>query len=53
LFLIDSEMHDEQEYSTLKQLFDGVVETRSSTEGYEAKISGLPEGETSWAQVND
>lgn len=48
IFLIDSEMHDQQEYSTLKQLFDGVVETRAGDGGNEARVTGLGGGNTDW-----
>lgn len=51
VFLIDSEMHDQQEYSTLKQLFDGVIETRSGEGGNEARISGLSSGNSDWVSI--
>lgn len=53
IFLIDSEMHDQQEYSTLKQLFDGVVETRAGDGGNEARVTGLRSGNSDWVGLQE
>ena len=48
LFVIDSEMHEQQAYSTLKPLFDGMIELRQGDEGKEIRAKGLSSNPTDW-----
>jgi KaiC/GvpD/RAD55 family RecA-like ATPase len=48
LFLIDDTAHDDQTMSTLKQLFDGVVQVRERGDDREARLTGLDAVESSW-----
>ncbi|MDY6774690.1 MAG: recombinase RecA [Halobacteria archaeon] len=48
LFIIDPEMHEQQAYSTLKPLFDGMVELRQGDEGKEIRAKGLSSSPTDW-----
>lgn len=51
VFVIDSSAHDEQTVSTLKQLFDGIVNVRETDEGgFEARLVGIGDG-TDWRDV--
>jgi len=50
VFVIDSTAHDEQTMSTLKQLFDGVVNVRESESGREFRTSGVSGGQSEWTQ---
>ena len=47
LFVIDDSAHDTQTLSTLKQLFDGIVEVRESESGFEARLVGIGD-DRSW-----
>ncbi|MDY6764437.1 MAG: recombinase RecA [Halobacteria archaeon] len=51
LFEIDSEMHDQQTYSTLKQLFDGIVEVRQEDKGPELRARGITSNPTDWMSL--
>ncbi|MDY6779455.1 MAG: ATPase domain-containing protein [Halobacteria archaeon] len=52
LFFLDSEMHDEKDYSTLKQLFDGSVEVRDTDPEVEVKVTGLGNQSTGWVPLD-
>lgn len=43
VFIIDNSAHDTQTLSTLKQLFDGVIEVEQTDEGSQAQLMGLGE----------
>jgi KaiC/GvpD/RAD55 family RecA-like ATPase len=49
-FVINPGMHDEREYSTLRQLFDGAVEVRDDG-GTEVRVTGLTNGATDWVAL--
>lgn len=51
MYIIDSEMHDQQAYSTLKQLFDSVVEVRQGDSGNELRVTGLSSNPTDWINL--
>ncbi|MDZ7689003.1 MAG: ATPase domain-containing protein [Halobacteriales archaeon] len=53
IFVIDSEMHDEKDYHTLRQLFDGVVEVESEDGETRVRIVGLMEEPTEWIRLTD
>lgn len=50
IFVIDSEMHEEKDYSTLQQLFDGTV--KFDREG-RVRLVGSPESSTDWIEIGD
>ncbi|MFB6069220.1 MAG: RAD55 family ATPase [Halobacterium sp.] len=51
VFVIDSSAHDEQTVSTLKQLFDGIVDVREADDGgFEARLQGIDAG-TDWRDL--
>lgn len=41
VFLIDDSAHDQQTLSTLKQLFDGIIEVREGDDGFETRLVGV------------
>lgn len=47
VFVIDDSAHDTQTISTLKQLFDGVIEVREVDRGFEARLVGIGD-DRSW-----
>ena len=55
VFVVDSAMHDEKEYSTLRQLFDGVVEVETAEDGdgdgVRARVVGLEDEPTEWVAM--
>ena len=51
IFVIDSGMHDEKDYLTLRQLFDGVVEIECDNEDARARVVGLTEDPTEWVAL--
>jgi len=48
LFLVDDTAHDEQTMSTIKQLFDGVIEVRDAEDGRECRASGIESATSDW-----
>jgi KaiC/GvpD/RAD55 family RecA-like ATPase len=48
MFVMDSVMHDEQTITTLKQLFDGIVEIKSENDNNYIRIVGLSSKPTPW-----
>ncbi len=49
VFVLDSAAHDEKEYSTLRQLFDGVVEVeRGDDDDVRVRVVGLEDDPTEW-----
>jgi KaiC/GvpD/RAD55 family RecA-like ATPase len=48
IFVMDSDMHDEQTITTLKQLFDGIVEIKSENDNNYIRIVGLSSKPTPW-----
>jgi KaiC/GvpD/RAD55 family RecA-like ATPase len=48
IFVMDSDMHDEQTITTLKQLFDGIVEIKSENDKNYIRIVGLSSKPTPW-----
>ncbi|MFB6120627.1 MAG: RAD55 family ATPase [Halobacteriaceae archaeon] len=48
LFLIDDTAHDEQTMSTLKQLFDGVIEVREDDGERQCRASGIEGASSEW-----
>lgn len=48
IFVLDSAMHDEKEYTTLRQLFDGVVEVEEDDGVTRARVVGLTDEPTEW-----
>lgn len=51
VFIIDPEMHDKKEYTTVRQLFDGVVEVEEDDDGVRARIDGLSDDTTDWSRL--
>jgi len=50
VFVIDRDAHDDKEYSTVRQLFDGVVEVEKS-DGVRARLTGLTDEPTDWTEL--
>ena len=50
LFVIDPGMHDDKDYSTLRQLFDATVEF-DQDDGNRVRVSGLTEEPTDWVPL--
>jgi KaiC/GvpD/RAD55 family RecA-like ATPase len=48
IYVIESGMHDEQAISTLKQLFDGMIEIKSENDKYFIRAVGLSPKPTNW-----
>lgn len=48
VYIIESGMHDEQTITTLKQLFDGVIEIEEENESYFIRSIGLTQKPTKW-----
>jgi len=48
LFAIDDTAHDQQTMSTLKQLFDGVVELREADDQRQCRLTGIEGLDASW-----
>lgn len=48
IYVIESGMHDEQAISTLKQLFDGMIEIKSENDKYFIRVVGLSPKPTNW-----
>lgn len=47
---LDADAHDDQTVNTIRQLFDGLVETRAGENGRELRVRGLPEAPTEWRE---
>lgn len=45
---MDADAHDEQTVNTIRQLFDGLVETRTGETGRERRVLGLPDAPRDW-----
>ncbi|WP_435358963.1 RAD55 family ATPase [Haloarchaeobius sp. DFWS5] len=45
---LDATQHDGQTNNTVRQLFDGLVETRNGEAGRELRVVGLGDGPTDW-----
>jgi hypothetical protein len=53
IFFLDSGMHEEKEYTTLRQLFDGVVEVEEGEDGAaRVRVVGLTEEPTDWVTLD-
>ena len=53
VFFLDSGMHEEKEYTTLRQLFDGVVEVEEGEDGTaRVRVVGLTEEPTDWVTLD-
>jgi KaiC/GvpD/RAD55 family RecA-like ATPase len=48
IYVIESGMHDEQAISTLKQLFDGMIEIKAENDTYFIRVVGLSPKPTNW-----
>ncbi|MCX9081793.1 MAG: hypothetical protein OIN83_06315 [Candidatus Methanoperedens sp.] len=48
IYLIDGDMHDEQEIATIQQLFDGIIEIKSENDKNLIRIAGLSSKTTPW-----
>ena len=48
IYLLESGMHDEQSISTLKQLFDGMIEVKSENDKCFIRVVGLSPKPTPW-----
>lgn len=48
IYVIESGMHDEQAISTLKQLFDGMIEIKSENDKYFIRVVGLSPKPINW-----
>lgn len=47
---LDADAHDDQTVNTIRQLFDGLVETRTGAASREARVLGLPDAPTDWRE---
>ena len=45
---MDADAHDDQTVNTIRQLFDGLVETRTGETGRERRVRGLPDAPSDW-----
>lgn len=45
---MDADAHDDQTVNTIRQLFDGLVETRTGETGRERRVLGLPDARSDW-----
>ncbi len=53
IFTVDSEMHSEKEFSTLNQLFDGIVEVRKEGDGAgQVRLSGRTNEDSDWINID-
>jgi len=52
IYVIESGMHDEQAISTLKQLFDGMIEIKSENDKYFIRVVGLSPKPTNWFEYD-
>ncbi|AEH61664.1 conserved hypothetical protein [Methanosalsum zhilinae DSM 4017] len=53
LYVVEDEMHDSRTIATLKQLFDGVIEIRSSEDGqHSLRIVGITSKPTPWYEYD-
>ncbi len=50
VFVIDRDAHDDKEYSTVRQLFDGVVEVEEN-DGVRVRLEGLSDEPTDWVTI--
>jgi len=50
LFIIDSTTHDQQTLSTLKQLFDGIIQFEETGGSRRCRLTGLNDVEVEWAE---
>lgn len=51
-FVVDPESHDQQDVTTLQQLFDGVLELRLTDDGdREVRVRGITDRPTGWAAL--
>jgi hypothetical protein len=48
IFVVDSGMHDDPTITTLKQLFDGILEIKSENDRNYLRIVGLSSKPTTW-----
>jgi hypothetical protein len=47
---LDADAHEDQTVNTIRQLFDGLVETRTGDQGRERRVLGLPDSPSDWEQ---
>lgn len=47
---LDADAHDDQTVSTIRQLFDGLAETRTTDGGREHRVVGLQEDDSDWTR---
>ena len=45
---LNSEAHDDQTVHTVRQLFDGIIETKSGDGGRSFRVRGLPDADDDW-----
>jgi hypothetical protein len=50
IYVLESGMHDEQAISTLKQLFDGMIEIKAENDKYFIRVVGLSPKPTNWLE---
>jgi hypothetical protein len=50
IFVIESNMHDERVITTLKQLFDGLIEIKSENDKNFIRMVGLSPKPTPWLE---
>lgn len=48
LFVIDPTVHDPETVSVIRQLFDGVIETRSAEGRRQVRLAGVPDTSSAW-----
>lgn len=48
LCTLDSEAHDDQTVHTVRQLYDGMIETRNGDDGRAFRVRGLPDADDDW-----
>ena len=50
IFVIDSDMHDDHTIATIKQLFDGIIETKEENDKNYIRTVGLSSTPTPWLE---
>ncbi|WP_135822715.1 RAD55 family ATPase [Halostella litorea] len=50
LYTLDSEAHDEQTAHTIRQLFDGMIQTKVDDDGRAFRVRGLPGADDGWTR---
>jgi len=50
LYTLDSDAHDDRTAHTIRQLFDGMIRTKTDDDGRAFSVRGLPEADEGWTR---